>query len=267
MDLFHVVAKMGLSVEQVDKLTGPVIGRPKSATFRTVDLVGLDTLVHTANGVAENAPNDEMQESFIMPDFVNKMMEKKWLGTKTKQGFYKKEIVDGKKAILSIDLNTLAYKPQQKAKFPTLELTKTIDNVIDRFKVLVKGQDQAGEFYRKTFASLFQYASNRIPEISDELYRLLSKSICDKLIKTSKKFSQVILYPIKNRLVTCLIEISDKNRINNFKTQEIADYLGVTARHVRRILGELYAEKIIEKQVQSIYILNKKSLYKYVIKD
>lgn len=103
--------------------------------------------------------------------------------------------------------------------------------------------------------------------ISDELYRLLSKSICDKLIKTSKKFSQVILYPIKNRLVTCLIEISDKNRINNFKTQEIADYLGVTARHVRRILGELYAEKIIEKQGQSIYILNKKSLHKYVIKD
>ncbi len=172
MDLFHVVTKMGLSVEQVDKLTGPVIGRPKSATFRTVDLVGLDTLVHTANGVADNAPNDEMQKSFIMPDFVNKMMEKKWLGSKTKQGFYKKEVIDGKKSILSIDLKTLEYKPQVRAKFPTLELTKTIDNVIDRFKVLVKGNDEAGEFYRKTFAALFQYVSNRIPEISDELYRI-----------------------------------------------------------------------------------------------
>jgi len=172
MDLFHVVEKMGLSVEQVDKLTGPVIGRPKSATFRTVDLVGLDTLVHTANGVAENAPKDEMQKSFNMPSFVTKMMEKKWLGSKTKQGFYKKEVIDGKKSILSIDLKTLEYKAQQKTKFPTLELTKTIDNVIDRFKVLVKGKDQAGEFYRKTFAALFQYVSNRIPEISDELYRI-----------------------------------------------------------------------------------------------
>jgi len=172
MDLFHVVSDMGLSVEQVDKLTGPVIGRPKSATFRTVDLVGLDTLVHTANGVADNAPNDEMKEAFKMPDFVDKMMKKKWLGSKTKQGFYKKEVKDGKKAILSIDLKTLEYKAQEKAKFPTLELTKAIDNVIDRFKVLVKGQDQAGEFYRKTFAALFQYVTNRIPEISDELYRI-----------------------------------------------------------------------------------------------
>jgi len=172
MDLFHVVTKMGLTVEQVDKLTGPVIGRPKSATFRTVDLVGLDTLVHTADGVAKNAKNDEMHDTFVMPDFVDKMMAKKWLGSKTNQGFYKKDTKDGKKSILSIDLKTLKYKPQERVKFPTLELTKTIDNVIDRFKVLVKGKDQAGEFYRKTFAALFQYASNRIPEISDELYRI-----------------------------------------------------------------------------------------------
>ncbi|UUV19368.1 cyclic nucleotide-binding domain-containing protein [Fusobacteria bacterium ZRK30] len=103
--------------------------------------------------------------------------------------------------------------------------------------------------------------------ISDELYRLLSQSVSDKLIKTSKKFSQVILYPIKNRLVTCLIEISDKDKINNFKTQEIADYLGVTPRHVRRILSELYTENIIEKEGQSIHILNKKLLYKYAIKE
>ena len=103
--------------------------------------------------------------------------------------------------------------------------------------------------------------------ISDKLYRLLSKNICNKLIKTSKKFSQVVLYPIKNRLVTCLIEISDENIINNFKTQEIADYLGVTLRHVRRVLGELYTENIIKKQEHSIYILNKKLLYKYIIKE
>lgn len=172
MSLFHVVKEMGLSVEQVDKLTGPVIGRPKSATFRTVDLVGLDTLVHTANGVAANAKNDEMHASFAIPDFVTKMMDNKWLGSKTKQGFYKKTVIDGKKAIHSLDLKTLEYKEQEKVKFPTLEMTKSIDNVIDRFKVLVKGKDKAGEFYRKTFAPLFQYVSNRIPEISDELYRI-----------------------------------------------------------------------------------------------
>jgi CRP/FNR family transcriptional regulator, putaive post-exponential-phase nitrogen-starvation regulator len=120
-----------------------------------------------------------------------------------------------------------------------------------------------------TECTLIAIPINKIHDItiSDELYRLLSKNICDKLIKTSKKFSQVMLYPIKNRLVTCLIEIIDGNRINNFKTQEIADFLGVTPRHVRRILGELYTENIIEKQGQSIYILNKKLLYKYAIKE
>ncbi len=138
MDLFHAVKALDLSVEEVDKLTGPVIGRPKSATFRTVDVVGLDTLVHTANGVHDNAPNDEMHDVFAMPDFIDKMMANKWLGSKTGQGFYKK-VKDkaGKSSILSLDLNTLEYKPQQKAKFPTLEMTKTIDNVIDRFKRII----------------------------------------------------------------------------------------------------------------------------------
>lgn len=172
MSLFHVVKEMGLTIEEVDKLTGPVIGRPKSATFRTIDVVGLDTLVHTANGVKDNCPNDEMRDQFVIPDFVNTMMENKWLGSKTKQGFYKKVVNDGKKEILSLDLNTLEYRPKQRAKFATLELTKTIDNVIDRFKVLVSGKDKAGEFYRKSFAAMFAYVQNRIPEISDELYRI-----------------------------------------------------------------------------------------------
>ncbi|MDT7833393.1 3-hydroxyacyl-CoA dehydrogenase NAD-binding domain-containing protein [Flavobacteriaceae bacterium S356] len=172
MSLFHVVKEMGLTIEEVDKLTGPVIGRPKSATFRTIDVVGLDTLVHTANGVKDNCPNDEMRDQFVIPDFVNTMMENKWLGSKTKQGFYKKVVNDGKKEILSLDLNTLEYRTKQRAKFATLELTKTIDNVIDRFKVLVGGKDKAGEFYRKSFAAMFAYVQNRIPEISDELYRI-----------------------------------------------------------------------------------------------
>ena len=166
--LFHLVKEMGLTVEEVDKLTGPVIGRPKSATFRTVDVVGLDTLVHVANGLYEGCPNDEAHDLFKLPDFINKMMENKWLGSKTGQGFYKK--VD--KDILSLDLDTMEYRPAKKASFATLELTKTIDKPIDRFKVLVKGKDKAGDFYRKNFSAMFAYCSNRVPEITDDFYKI-----------------------------------------------------------------------------------------------
>lgn len=168
MSLFHLVKDMGLTIEEVDKLTGPVIGRPKSATFRTVDVVGLDTLVHVANGLYENCPQDEAHDLFKLPDFINTMMTNNWLGSKTGQGFYKK--VD--KDILSLDLDTLEYRAAKKASFATLELTKTIDKPIDRFKVLVKGKDKAGEFYRKNFTAMFAYVSNRIPEISDDLYKI-----------------------------------------------------------------------------------------------
>ena len=171
--LFHQVKELGLTVEEVDKLTGPVIGRPKSATFRTVDVVGLDTLVHVANGIYENCPNDEAHELFKLPGFINTMMENKWLGSKTGQGFYKKSVnAEGRKEILALDLDTLEYRPSKKAKFATLELTKTIDKPIDRFKILVGGKDKAGEFYRKNFAAMFAYVQNRIPEISDELYKI-----------------------------------------------------------------------------------------------
>ena len=166
--LFHQVKELGLTVEEVDKLTGPVIGRPKSATFRTVDVVGLDTLVHVANGIYDNCPDDEAHELFKLPDFISSMMENNWLGSKTGQGFYKKE----GKIIKALDLETLEYRDKKRAKFPTLELTKTIDNVIDRFKVLVGGKDKAGDFYRKNFAAMFAYVSNRIPEISDELFKI-----------------------------------------------------------------------------------------------
>ena len=166
--LFHLVKEMGLTIEEVDKLTGPVIGRPKSATFRTVDVVGLDTLVHVANGLYEGCPNDEAHDLFKLPDFISKMIENKWLGSKSGQGFYKKV----GKEILSLDLNTLEYRAAKKASFATLELTKTIEKPIDRFKVLVKGKDKAGEFYRKSFAAMFAYCSNRIPEISDDFYKI-----------------------------------------------------------------------------------------------
>jgi 3-hydroxyacyl-CoA dehydrogenase len=165
--------KFDLNVDEIDKLTGPVIGRPKSATFRTSDLVGLDTLVKVANNLYAGLPNDEGREMFKLPEVVGKLDQNKWLGDKTGQGFYKKsKNAKGETEILTLDLKTLEYKPKAKAKFATLETTKTIDNLKDRFKVLLSGKDKAGDFYRDCFYGLFQYASNRIPEISDELFRI-----------------------------------------------------------------------------------------------
>lgn len=173
MALLHLVEKMDLTVEEVDKLTGPVLGRPKSATFRTGDVVGLDTLVNVAVNLEKGLVNDESKHLFKLPAFLQKMVENKWLGDKTGQGFYKKvKNKEGKSEIHALDLKTLEYKPSQKVKFATLEMTKPIDNLKDRVKVLVSGKDKAGEFYRATFAGLFQYVSNRIPEIADELYKI-----------------------------------------------------------------------------------------------
>src|SRR5690606_2848446 len=164
---------MGLTVEEVDKLTGPVIGRPKSATFRTVDVVGLDTLVHVAKGIQENAPDDEEHGIYQIPGFIDTMVESKWLGSKSGQGFYKKiKNEKGESEILSLDLETLEYRKQKRASFPTLEKTKSVDRLADRFPVLIAGDDQAGEFYRKNFGAMFAYVSKRVPEITDEFYKI-----------------------------------------------------------------------------------------------
>ena len=173
MKVLDTMQKLGMNVDEVDKLTGPVIGRPKSATFRTSDVVGLDTLIKVANNLYEGLENDESKELFKLPEVVSKLEEKQWLGDKTKQGFYKKTKDEkGKTQILTLDLETLEYKPKQRIKFATLELTKPIDDLKERFKVLLSGKDKAGEFYRDSFYGLFQYVSNRIPEIADELYKI-----------------------------------------------------------------------------------------------
>jgi len=171
--LFHLVEQMGLSVEEVDQLTGPILGRPKSATFRTCDVVGLDTLVHVANGLKAGLKNDSLKEYFELPGYISSMMQNNWLGDKTKQGFYQKtKNAEGKTEILSLDLKTLEYRSQVKTKFATLESTKTIDDLRERMKILIQGKDQAGEFYRQSFFGLFRYVSERIPEIADELYKI-----------------------------------------------------------------------------------------------
>ena len=172
-ELFHIVDELNLSVTEVDSLTGPIMGRPKSATFRTCDVVGLDTLIHVANGLKENCPNDERSAVFSLPSFIAKMKENNWLGSKTGQGFYKKTINEsGKKEILELDLKTFEYKSTSKTKFETIGKARGIDNLKKRTKVLFNGNDKAGDFYRRVFAGLLSYASHRVPEISDEIYRL-----------------------------------------------------------------------------------------------
>ncbi|MCB9047512.1 MAG: 3-hydroxyacyl-CoA dehydrogenase/enoyl-CoA hydratase family protein [Chitinophagales bacterium] len=173
MAVFHAMQQLGLNIDETDSLTGTIMGRPKSATFRTGDVVGLDTLVHVAKALPENVPNDEAKDIFKIPAFIEKMIENKWLGDKTGQGFYKKvKGAGGKSEILTLNLETMDYVPKQKAKFATLEVAKPIDDLKQRLKALYTGQDKAGEFYRMFHHMLFAYASNRIPEIADELYKI-----------------------------------------------------------------------------------------------
>ncbi|MDA0303870.1 MAG: 3-hydroxyacyl-CoA dehydrogenase NAD-binding domain-containing protein [Bacteroidetes bacterium] len=171
--LFHAVEEMGLSVEAVDKLTGPAMGRPKSATFRTCDVVGLDTLIHVANGVATNCPDDERKNVFAIPTYVQHLVDTGALGAKSGAGFYKKTVgPDGKKEILVLDLKTLEYRSQIKPKYDTLEAAKKVDSLPERTKLLFEGTDVAGEFYRRIFSDVFAYVSNRVPEISNDPYRI-----------------------------------------------------------------------------------------------
>lgn len=169
----RATVELGLTIEEVDKLTGPAIGRPKSGTFRLSDVVGLDTTVNVCNNLRAILKEDESKDAFELPEIVAQLMEKNWLGDKSGQGFYKKIKDDsGKSVILGLDLNTLEYRAAGKVKLEALDAVKGIENVNEKMAVLLKDKTKAGDFYRKTFADAFQYASNRIPEIADELYRI-----------------------------------------------------------------------------------------------
>lgn len=171
--LTHLVEPLGLTVEEVDKYTGPAMGHPKSATFRTADVVGLDTLVNVANGLAQNAPNDEAKGVFQLPSFITKMVENKWLGEKTKKGFYEKvKDASGNSEIQSLNLKTLTFGPQGKVKSATLEATKLVEDIRKRMKVYEQGKDKAGELFRAMHYPLFEYVSNRVPEITDDFFRI-----------------------------------------------------------------------------------------------
>jgi len=154
MSVFHLIDEFGFSVEEIDKLTGPIIGRAKSATFRTCDVVGLDTLVFVAQNLQKTLPNDEGIDVFQIPEFIKQMMGNQWLGAKTGQGFYKKVKVDGKSEIKSLNLTNFEYQDKQKIKFAEFEAAKAVPHLNNRFKVLLKGNSKVNKFYQKLFFGL-----------------------------------------------------------------------------------------------------------------
>ncbi len=178
MSAMHTIEEMGLTVGEVDRMTGPLIGRAKSATFRTMDVVGLDTTVNVANGLYQGLPQDESREKFKLPGIVEEVHKRGWYGDKSKQGYFKKtKDANGKRLIQELDLKTFEYGDRTKAKFRALDAVKDEENLKTRIKTLVNFDDKAGEFYRATFFDTFRYVSNRIPEIADELYRI-DQAVC-----------------------------------------------------------------------------------------
>ena len=170
MSLFHQIKNGEYSVEEVDKLTGPAIGRPKSATFRTADIAGLDTMCHVANGVYDKCKDDELREVFKLPDFLQRMLDNNMLGSKTGQGFYKKiKDENGKSKILALDLKTFEYNDQKKVSYETLKNARKCRKRDEKFRTLISGNDKASDFYKENFARMFGYVQNRIPEISDDI--------------------------------------------------------------------------------------------------
>jgi 3-hydroxyacyl-CoA dehydrogenase len=172
MAIFRIMETLELNVDEIDALTGPVIGHPKSATFRTCDVVGIDTLVKVAEGLEENCPQDEAREWFKVPDFVRRLVAENRLGEKTGAGFYKKEKTADGKQILTLDLKTLEYGPKTRPHFASVDQAKPLEDLGERLVLLSRAKDKAGEFYRKFHARLFSYVAHRIPEITDELYKI-----------------------------------------------------------------------------------------------
>jgi 3-hydroxyacyl-CoA dehydrogenase len=175
LNALRLMGSLGMTVEEVDACTGPVIGQPKSATFRTADIVGLDVLLHVVKNIYETVPHDESREMYRAPALVEDMARRGWLGDKTGQGFYKRVKGDGERDILTLDVNTMEYRPRQKARFPSLENAKTIEDTTERLRALInpglEGQktDKAQQFLWGLLSETCLYAVRRVPEISDHL--------------------------------------------------------------------------------------------------
>jgi 3-hydroxyacyl-CoA dehydrogenase len=175
LNALRLMNELGMTVEEVDACTGPAVGWPKSATFRTTDIVGLDVLAHVVRNIYETAPNDESRERYKVPALVEEMIKRGWLGDKTGQGFYKKVKGDGEKEILTLDVHTMEYRARQKAKFASIEAGKSIDDTRQRLRTLIgpilEGQkgDKARQFLWSAISETCLYAARRVPEISDNL--------------------------------------------------------------------------------------------------
>jgi len=175
LNALRLMSELGMTVEEVDACTGPAVGWPKSATFRTTDIVGLDVLAHVVRNIYETAPDDESRERYKVPALVEEMIKRGWLGDKSGQGFYKKVKGEGENEILTLDFNAMEYRARQKAKFVSIEGGKTIDDTRQRLRALVRpileGQkgDKAQQFLWSAISETCLYAARRVPEISDNL--------------------------------------------------------------------------------------------------
>ena len=171
--IYQLTTELGLRIETVDKLTGPLIGRPKTGTYRLGDLVGHDTSAKVIQGIKDNCPDDEQAATFVVPKYMQWLLDNKFLGNKTGQGFYKKtKGADGQREILALNLETLEYEPTQKPDLPSLKLGKQVDSLKKRIPLLFEAEDKGGQLIKGSLAGLFAYVSNRIPEISDQLYSI-----------------------------------------------------------------------------------------------
>ncbi len=173
LNAVRVMIEGGYSIEEVDAMTGPILGRPKSASFRTTDIVGLDTALYVAENLYPAVPNDERREVLVPPDFMRDMMNRGWTGNKAGQGFYKKQKGEGGKTEYQVlDYNTMEYKPAQKVRFPSLDAAKAVEETADRIRALVYSKDRVGEFLWKTVSANLIYTANRIPEIADDIVNI-----------------------------------------------------------------------------------------------
>lgn len=173
MAIFRIMEEMGLSIEEVDAVSGPVSGRPKSATFRTCDVVGIDTLVKVAKGVRQNCPKDEFNDLFSIPAYVDKMLENGWLGEKSGQGFYRKgKDASGNKTIEALNLKSFEYREKDSPRFPSIGEARKEDSLNKRLKILARGSDKASEFFNRLHELIFAYAANRTGEIAQHLYQI-----------------------------------------------------------------------------------------------
>jgi 3-hydroxyacyl-CoA dehydrogenase len=165
IQVLQVLESGGYTIEEIDAITGPAIGRPKSATFRTLDLVGLDVFAHVARNLYERLPS-EARRRFVLPDLVGQMIDRGWIGDKAGQGFYKREKTAAGTEIFALDPATMTYRPRQAVKLPSLDAARSVESVADRIRMLFAGRDKVGDFLRRTLAPTLAYASAVAPEIA-----------------------------------------------------------------------------------------------------